>query len=615
MLLALPVLAIVLAALDAALVRWAEPWRPADVGLFFHTYFLWALFGLLAWGPARWTLRVWDRGTGAQRPRVHDARPWVCLLAWMVLPVLAQAALDEHTTLVGFAGLAEPGPWLELGGSLCLGALLVIGVGRLLSGIPGARSASIGVALAYAVGLFLPANSGARENAPAALRPNLLLLVWDTCRSDKLEPYGFERATTPGLEALAGESLVFEDSLSVSTFTFTSHLSLLSGVHPLTHGARMLDMHVDPARVSTIAERLRAAGYRTGGFVGTDVLSGRTGIHTGFDVYDDAVDPAVCATFAWSFVHALQSLAAAACPVLRQNGRPHWIQDFQRPASEVLERARAWITRVDPRPWFCFVNLYDAHWPYLPEGDGARLVSPYGGPVDGFLFRSDRWQAGYRMTAGDRAHVNELYEGELFDLDREVTRFLGALELERGGTAVLMTSDHGEGLGEGDTWNHDDVRESQVRVPLILRLPQPNPRGERVKDPVSGVDVAPTLLALAGLGVPAEMEGRSLLAPNPSPRARWVDDRDHVHAEDYRAVLYEGHYKLVRFGTGASARFELYDLTRDPAGLTDIRSAEPEVFANMRSRLERRVGTQASVTGALDASTASGLEALGYAGN
>src|SRR6185436_3905918 len=140
-----------------------------------------------------------------------------------------------------------------------------------------------------------------------------------------------------------------------------------------------------PERASSVAALLRANGYRTGGFVGTDVLAGRTGIRAGFEVYDDQVDPAACDTFAWRFVHALQSLAARFAPGLRFNGRPHWIQDFQRPGGEVLARASAWIRRDDPRPWFCFVNLYDVHWPYLPEGDGTRFVRSYEGPVDGYL--------------------------------------------------------------------------------------------------------------------------------------------------------------------------------------------------------------------------------------
>jgi arylsulfatase A-like enzyme len=615
LLLPLPVLAIVLAALDVVLLRWAEPWRTSGPGVFFQAYFLWATFGLVALWPARWTLKRID--ARSRRPWLighADARPWVVLVGWMVLPVAAHATLEGHASLVGLRGLSSPTPWLELGGTLVLGLCGLGLAGRLLGALPGVRAASFGLTLAFGAGFFLRPAAARESAAPASPRPNLLLVVLDTCRADKLEPYGQERPLSPGLAELAEESLVFVDSLSASTFTFTSHLSMLTGLHPLTHGAHLLDMRVDPERAPTIAERLSTAGYRTGAFVGTDVLAGHTGLRRGFDVYDDAVDPEVCETFAWRFVHALQTLAAKAIPALRFNGRPHWIQDFQRPAADVLARARNWIASGDPRPWFCFVNLYDVHWPYLPEGEGREFVRPYDGPVDGFLFRSDRWQPGYHLGPGDVRHVNDLYDGELVDLDREVRAFLDGLALERGGTAVLVTSDHGEGLGEQGTWNHDDVREPQVRVPLILRRPEPEPSNERVSRPASGVDVAPTLLALAGVEVPVGTEGVDLLGPGDAGRLRWVDDRDHVSPDEHRIVLYQGRFKLVRFGAGASARYELYDLDADPTGFTDVQARHPEVFEAMSALLEARTQGASAFPGDSDAS-ASALQALGYAGD
>lgn len=614
LLLPLPVLAVILAALDAAVVRLGLPWRAPDVRLFFHAYFLWALFGLLALVPAWLTLRVLERGRRPWPAPLAAARSWLVLLAWMVLPVVAESVLDRHTSLVGFAGLATPGAWAEFGGVLlcALGALLVLG--RVLGSLPGVRTAAIGVGLAFLLGMFLPARTPRARDAGATPRPNLLLLVLDTCRADKLEAYGYERPTSPGLAALAEESILFEDSLSVSTFTFTSHLSMLSGVYPETHGAHLLDMRFDAQRAQSLAQLLRAAGYRTGAFVGTDVLAGRTNLRAGFDVYDDQVDPPVCDTFAWRLVHAVQSLAAELVPALRFDGRPHWIQDFQRPGAEVLDRALAFVRRDDPRPWFAFVNLYDVHWPYVPEGDGReRLVRPYGGPIDGFLFRSDDWQPGYRMQPDDVRHVNDLYEGEIHDLDALVTRFLEALELERGGTAVLVTADHGEGMGEGDTWNHDDVREVQVRVPLLLRLPQPTPRGERRACEVSGIDVAPTLLALAGLDVPADMEGRSLLDPLEAGRERWIDDRDHVDGADFRCALYRDGFKLVRFGRPPEVRYELYELATDPQGFTDVGARYPERLEELVRRMEARGG--GTIQGADVGATADALEALGYAGD
>ncbi len=616
LLLPLPCLAIVLAALDCVLARWSHPWRAGDVRLFFHAYYLWAAFGLLALGPAALALRLWER-LGTSRARgAGAARPWIALLACMVLPVIAHATLDRHTSLIGWEGLLEARPWVELA-SVLLGALgVLLGSGWLLAPLPGARTAAILVVLALAAGVLVPPERSPVTRESARGRPNLLLLVWDTCRSDRLEPYGQERNTSPGLERLASEAVVFEDSLSVSSFTFSSHLSLLTGVLPSTHGARLSDMRFDPARASSIAALLAEQGYRTGAFVGTDVLGGRTGIGEGFEVWDDAVDPAVCDTHAWRLVHDLQSVAAQLVPGLRFDGRPHWIQDFQRPAGEVLDRARSWIRRPDPRPWFVLVNLYDAHWPFLPEGEGRELVRPYQGPVDGFLFRSHDWVDGYRMSAADKQHVSDLYEAEIFDLDRAVSGFLDSLRLERGDTAVLMTSDHGEGMGEEDTWNHDGIREPQVRVPLILRPPGAHPPGRRVGSPVSGLDVAPTLLALAGLEPPASMQGENLLAETlPVNRERWVEDRDHLDPDDVRIALYRGAFKLVRLGAGPLVRHELHDLTVDPVGTRDVQAEHPALFAELVRRCEQeRDSLYLREAVASDRGSADALRGLGYAG-
>jgi len=615
LLLPLPVLAVILAALDAALVRVGLPWRAPDVRLFFHAYFLWALFGLLALLPAWATLRALERWTPRGPGALEALRPWLVLLGWMVLPVVGESIVDRHTSLVGFAGLFAPRAWLELGGAVLAALAGLFVLGRTVGHLPGVRTASIGVGLAFVLGMLMPGRKPAAAASSPGTRPNLLLLVLDTCRSDRLEAYGHTRPTSPGLAALAEESIVFEDSVSVSTFTFTSHLSMLSGAYPETHGAHLLDMRFRPERAHSLALLLREAGYRTGAFVGTDVLAGRTDLRAGFDVYDDQVDPPVCDTLAWQLVHAVQSLAAELVPALRFNGRPHWIQDFQRPGDEVLARALAFIRQDDPRPWFAFVNLYDVHWPYVPEGDGReRLVRPYAGPIDGFLFRSNAWQPGYVLDEHDVRHVNDLYEGEIHDLDALVSEFLAALELERGGTAVLVTADHGEGMGEGDTWNHDDVREVQVRVPLILRLPQPAPRGERRTMPVSGVDVAPTLLGLAGLEIPAGMEGHDLVSERVEPaRERWVDDRDHVDPSDFRCALYSEGFKLVRFGRPPEVRYELYALARDPGGFLDVQAEHPEVFGRLRARMEQRGGgtTSSSEVG----ESAAALQALGYAGD
>lgn len=615
---ALPFLALVLGAAETVMARAVLHWRPRDPTLAWQASLLWLALGALALAPAWLTLRLLRR---RGRPG-----PWppAVLLGWMALPIAVHGVLDRHTQLGGATrGLASARTALELGATLAAGLALLWVLARLLRGLRGRALAALAAGAALLAATLLPPRAAAQPapapDAPAgAERPNLLLLVWDTCRSDRLQPYGFERPTSPGLEDLAQESVVFERSLSTSVFTFTSHLSLLTGVYPSTHGARLLRMRYDRTRATSIATTLRAAGYRTGAFVGTDVLAGRTGLRDGFERYDDQVDPPVCDTRAWQAVHDVQTLLAARFPGLRNNGEPHWFQRFQRPAGAVLARALAWVREDDPRPWFCFVNLYDVHWPYVPDERAAReLVGPYAGAVDGYLFRSDRWRAGQTISEDDRRHVRELYEAEIRQLDGAVRDFLDALALERGGTAVLVTADHGEAFGERDQWYHEDIGEVQVRVPFLVRRAEPAPQGERRRTPVSGVDVAPTLLALAGLPAPEDMEGRDALAlPEDEPRTLFVEDRDHPDPLDVRIALYEQGYKLVRHGLGQGARYELYDLSHDPGALHDLAAERPDVLARLRERLDDRraefdeeEAQQAAGGGLSDA-----LYGLGYGG-
>jgi arylsulfatase A-like enzyme len=616
----LPFLALVAAALETLLVRARLPWRPSGIELFLQALALWIVFALLALLPALATTVLLERRrvhrSPATRPRAGTAA--AVLLGWMTVPVVAHATLDRHVGLEGeLSALRAPRPWLEVLAVLIVAVLALLVLDRCLRRVRPAAAALVAALGALLVGV-LPGgpDASATDGAGAAGRPNLLLVVWDTCRSDLLIPYGHTRETTPHLADLAAESVVFENAVSAATFTFSSHLSMLTGVLPSTHGGRLLSTRYDPRRARTVADVLRRAGYRTGAFVGTDVLAGRTGIRHGFELYDDRVDPAVCDTHAWKLVHDLQSLAARFVPSLEKNGNPHWIQDFQRPGDGVLASALEWIERDDPRPWFAFVNLYDVHWPYVPESDPRGLVGDYDGPVDGYLFRSDAWTPGYEVTEEDKRHVVELYEAELAALDREVDGFLAALGLERGGTAVLMTSDHGEAFGEAGHWKHEDVLEPQVRVPLILRTPEAAPEGRRVSAPTSGIDVGPTLLALAGVERPADMQGVSLLDDIPEDRVVLVEDRDHLDPLDVRVALYRGPWKLVRWGLGDDVRHELYDLRTDPLGVEDVSARHPQVFDDLRELLaeRRRAADTADREVDVEGSGADGLHALGYTG-
>ncbi|MCE9593453.1 MAG: sulfatase-like hydrolase/transferase [Planctomycetes bacterium] len=622
-------ISIVAAALDTLCVRHEFDHRPAELALFGQAWLLWGILAVLAWPFARLLqrpLRSLARAETAAEDRAADAVGFACLVA---LPVLAHARLDVYTNLYGSVGeLATPWPWLQIAG-IVVGLLLVQRfVPRLLAHVSLVAVAAPLFLAALAVGGCVsfhdeaPHANTVHASGANAAKPNILLLVWDTTRAKNLSIYGYDRQTTPNLARFAGESVVFTQARSASRYTLTSHLSMLTGTYPSHHGARLLNQTINPTRTPSIAKLLREAGYRTGGFVGTDVLRARTGTAFAFERWDDQVDPPVCDTHAWAMVHDFQSVLAKFVPALSHNGNPHWIQDYQRPASEVLDHAASWIASDDPRPWFCFVNLYDVHWPYLPAADAVgRWVEPYDGPVDGFLERSDRYPKHYKPNAADDRHVTELYDGELWELDHAVENFLGHLDLPRANTAVVMVSDHGEAFGEGGLYEHHDILECQVHIPFMVRPPGGAQPATTSALPVSNVDVAPTVLGLAGLEPLKDMNGVDVLgatALDPN-REILVEDRDTGDPNEIKLGLYSKGWKFELRRATVKDKIEetkqLFDLSADPDAMHDVAAAHPERVAELSARLEAlRAAWHAddSSKGLRGAEDADMLRGLGY---
>ena len=626
----LPLLVLIAAAIDTLLVRSIRTHREVDPALFLEACLLWFVFALFAL-PVAWL----SRGLLRTLTRTNDDS-WgldvAALGGWLAFPVLAHQVLDRYTSIgQNVSALKSARPWLEVAGVAVAILAFAFLLAPRLRGVSGRIPALVALLGASGVGLFFgpsPDPPGSPKVAPEGA-PNLLLLIWDTTRSMNLEPYGYDRATTPHLADLAEESVVFEEARSVSCFTLTSHLSMLTGVYPSHHGARLTRMTFDPRETPSLTRLLREHGYRTGGFVGTNVLRAGTGMVEGFEVYDDQVDPLVCDTYAWKLVHDVQAVLAKLVPGLRGNGNPHWFENFSRPAPPVLDRALDWIDNGDPRPWFCFVNLYDVHWPYLPGSESTeKWVRPYDGDIDGYLFRANSYttpagqEPGSRLTAADNQHLVDLYDAEMYELDRNVNTFLESLDLERSGTAVLITSDHGEAFGEDGTYEHNNILEPQVRIPFILVPPRgeahPNPPIGRRAGRVSGIDVATTLAALARLEGPVidAMTGIDVLAGVPDDRVILVEDRDKKSQRNTHYAVYRGSWKLVRTGVGPEATYELFDLSVDAVGEKDLSAEHPDVVQDLTKLLDDQ---QAAWGGDQEnweetAITDPGLKGLGYAG-
>ena len=262
---------------------------------------------------------------------------------------------------------------------------------------------------------------------------NLLFITMDTTRADHLSLYGYDHPTSPELERIARRGTVFESAHSHVASTLPAHSSMMTGQLPPTHGVRCNGVLRLPETATTLAERLRAAGFSTAAVVGAFPLERRFGLAQGFQVYDD--------DFASSELTARRRGAS-----MDKQGRwlGHDYPDFERSGFEVTERAIEWLAQRGPgkeqdnKRWFLFAHYFDAHSPYesAPE-QSVRFASPY--------------------------------DAEIASVDAEIGRLVTYARAMPGRTLVVITADHGESLGEhGESEHNRFVYEATNRVPLVM---------------------------------------------------------------------------------------------------------------------------------------------------
>ncbi|MEM6705984.1 MAG: sulfatase-like hydrolase/transferase [Acidobacteriota bacterium] len=398
---------------------------------------------------------------------------------------------------------------------------------------------------------------------------NVLLLTVDTLRADRVSAYG-SRVSTPNLDRLAAEGVLFTSASTTVPFTLPAHTSIMTGLYPPSHGVRENVGYTVSDEHTMLAQRLRDLGRDTAGFVSAFVLDARWGIARGFDHYFDDFD-----------------LGGEQSPNLGA---------VQRPGSETIAAFDEWLDErsSSTSPFFAWVHLYDPHDPYTPP-EPYRSQYP-GAPYDAEVAYTD-------------ALVGEL-------LDGIAERGLA------GNTVIVMTSDHGEGLGEhGESFHGLLIYDSTVRVPLIVRFPGGALSGLQVTEAVSHVDLLPTILRLVEADVPEGLHGEPLT----TPIMRALKESDPIE----RAVYAESFYPLSHYGWSALRSLrsaahkyieapspELFDLVDDPGESSSLYSDEDptsrQLARALRSLTEEIEGEQASSDADLDERTLAHLRALGY---
>ena len=415
--------------------------------------------------------------------------------------------------------------------------------------------------------------------------PTVLLITSDTHRFDHLGCSDRRPdVRTPTLDALAAEGLVFEDCFAAANVTAPSHVALMTGLGPPETGV-LTNRPGPEAQAATLAERFRAAGFRT--------------------------------------------LAVTSAAHLRQGGLArgfdrHWSPADTSDAEESVPLLARWIAE-SPGPLFCWLHLFDAHTPYaVPAEVAARHYPPDRDPADPELPPARFPQPRPAEPVRDVEYPRAMYRAEIDHLDRQLAPLL-EFERVRAGV-VAFTADHGEGLGEhGTWWGHEGLHPEMLHVPLILRWPG-GPRGARESRPVHHLDLGRTLLDLAGLErVPHP--GTSLVGPHPR---RADAPRFALAFEGVQASVTSGslHLRMAlrayplrgRDEREELHRVELHDLARDPDCEHDLAATEPETTAALRALLvdwlvtaDRRRDDAPRRTLATDTRTLQRLAELGYA--
>ena len=283
------------------------------------------------------------------------------------------------------------------------------------------------LAVAAAGALYLRSDRfGAPHYVSGSLKDdNVLLITLDTTRADHLPMYGYKNVQTPGLDRLAETSFIFEDAIAHVPLTLPSHTSILTGQLPIGHGIRDNEGFLVDPKVETLASILKKNGYATAAFVSAFVLDARWGLNQGFDSYFDNFNQ------------------------YQEVNR----DDIQRRAEQTASEVVKWLPANKDRRFFCWVHFYDPHDPYDPPEPYASM------------------------------YPQNRYDGEIAYMDRSVGQLLAKLE-ELGvsdRTLVIVTGDHGEGLGEHDELTHGMfLYSTTLQVPLLIRIPGGKPR--RISD-------------------------------------------------------------------------------------------------------------------------------------
>ncbi len=449
--------------------------------------------------------------------------------------------------------------WQWTLGLALLGVAALSAALRILSGLAPAQQGAVGP-----VPLVLPPEMRPAETVPAAPGEyggsNLLLVTYDTTRADRLGCYGLDEIETPHTDALARRGVLFTRAFSPAPVTLPSHASMLTGLYPFNHGARVNAFSRLADDQTTLTECLSTAGYQTAAFVSAYVISRQFGLAQGFDTFDYDGDPAA----------------------------EFWGSVAERRGDRTCDLALRWLTDRDERPFFLWVHFFDPHWTYDPP-------EPY--------------KSQYRKDP---------YYGEIAFMDAQFGRLLDALDTEglADQTLVIVAGDHGEGLYQHDESTHGCLLyDSVLHVPLLMACGDKLGGGVHIDQPVSLVDIMPTTLTLLGVDCPTDLDGIDLTRAIPAARPQFHETFE-AYAEYGWAPLFAVRQGGLKYIYGPIP--ELFDLRTDQYEQANIVSERTDAVDQLEATLagmyddDLESAGQLDTTRQLSSADIAALESLGY---
>lgn len=429
-------------------------------------------------------------------------------------------------------------------------------------------------------------------------RPNVILISLDTVRARSVSFNNPAMNTTPELDAVAQNSVVFDRAGSVSSWTLPGHASMFTGKYSFGHRAHEIHQKLDEEQI-TLAEVLHGAGYRTAGFIGGPYCKAKYGLGQGFQVYHDRLD-------FFEYRHTYDPLSVKrALDFLSNRLRKMLLQnDGERTAPEINRDVFRWLNRVGDDPFFLFVNYFDAHDPYDLGLEYRHLFTDdeldddaLNEMVRAYYFDPENRYNVRGVDERTRDYLEAMYETEIYYLDRQVRVLLDKLEQEKllDDTILIITSDHGEEFFEhGGVMHKQTLFEEVLHVPFFIYYPE-RFESRRVSDRVSLVDLMPTVLELVGIDAPPGLHGQSLVKVMSGEEDARISQREGIisqryarreHGESYLQALTADSLKYIHVDPEQPRMpIALYDLDSDPLEQANLLSEQSETAKEMADAL------------------------------